>query len=294
MKPFLFPFLLIYLRIILMGIFKNKLLIKKYLVRAGLLLASFFLVMLPWGLRNYSVYKKVVLFTPSVFYPGYKTFTSFNSLLRAWGGSVPAWDGNCAFIISGYFNNDDPENKGCDFELPGYVFTPDYSREDIAAMRSDLKKFMLKPDDAADEKLSERIDGYTESFRKNKPLYFYLLVPLKMLNISQLQSGSYYIMKKSFFSLIIKIIQSLIYWIPVFAGMAGLVLLVKRSRKTAYLFLGIFISLLGLMCFYFRICEWRYFIYFHPMFILLTGYYINEISFARKYIMLNSGSVYSR
>ena len=277
MKPFVFPVLFIYLRILFTGWKDLKSTIRRKGSEMLIFILTFALILSPWVLRNYSVYNRVFLFTNTTFYPSYSTFSAMQNLVRVWGGSNPTGDGTCKYVIVGYFNPKAEENLNCNFELPDYVFTRDYSRADIAQLRDDFLAFRSSPNDSLDQVLSNRFHAVSDSFRKNKPIWYYLFVPVIITKTALIHSGSYYIIKHSSAAIVIKIFQSAIYWASNILALAGIWIMLQRHRRYGIFFLGTFASFIIILCVFFRIPEWRYFILFHPLSILLAGYALHFI-----------------
>src|SRR5690606_39132813 len=106
------------------------------------------------------------------------------------------------------------------FSNPGYIpkhaFTDDYNLDSLVNVKLAIKNYYLSNDSL--EKLNHqnyiisKMDIYTKSFKRNKPIYSYIIAPMRLLNKFLLHSGSYNLTYQPFTLLPISIKLIKLFW----------------------------------------------------------------------------------
>jgi len=250
--------------------------------RTILVSITLLLLLLPWTIRNYSIYKKVVplqVYTSSGYTPAYysKADNACFKFLKAWGGSIHYWDENAAGC---YFMP--KENITCNFFLPDHAIAAGYSRSDVDKVRNDYVQLQKGHNDSLDKKVAEEFDRLTELYIRNKPFNYYFLAPLILVKAFLLHNGTYYLPIASRFpcyenyQMLIKVSQFVLYWITLIIGLYGLFLLsVNNKNNIIFIFIPMYLILMFPV--YDRDTEWRFFAPSYPVLILGTCYLIHRV-----------------
>jgi hypothetical protein len=265
MKPFLIPWMFFFALSILFVTKNFKLFIKYSLI----FIFPLILVWSPWVIRNYMLTGTIIPLSKPTYYPRKNLVRSCSEFLAAWGGDPIWWEGNCKTAGTFFYPVD--INLDCEYKFPDYVFTKDYTLEDLRYLRNQITRFQNDvKNDSMDLAISKKFDLMTASFIKNKPLHYYILAPLMRLKNSLLKSGSYYINRKTIPFLILNLFQTALYLLPLTIGGIGLLILgsARFREPMNVILLGLPLSLIFVLTFLFKLNEWRYFIYVYPLMIL--------------------------
>jgi hypothetical protein len=243
--------------------------------------------LLPWTIRNYSLLGKFIPLQESTT-AGYdfdEAHFAYRRFVQAWGGSLIYWDkrsAGCYFIVS-----DNP----CEFHFPPYAFTEGYTLKDIEHVRDKYVALQKKYSDSLSVEVINDFDRLTGIYIKEQPIRYYFTSRIMLLKDFLFHSGSYYLPINSSFKcyhsyqLLIKIVESLLYYLTLLAGISGLIILFIKNRSTAIL-LAIPVYLIILFPFFLRMTYFGYFMQSHPMLILGTVFLAN--TFVAKYILRRS------
>jgi hypothetical protein len=231
----------------------------------------------PYTLRNYFSFGKLQPFQD--FTAGYsytKADFAFRKFLQAWGGSIVYWDKRsaaCYFVPRPDLN--------CEFTFPEYAFCDAYNMRDIENAKDLYVRYQKSHSEMLQDSTEICFDRLTRLYKTHRPFRYYVITPLICVKEFLFNSGSYYLPIRSDFAcyhsyqMPIKYLQSALYWFSLLFGIIGLILLLKRNRKT---FMICFIPIY-LICFFalvIRITEFRYFVNAYPMLILGLSYFINQ------------------
>lgn len=227
----------------------------------------------PYTIRNLISYKRFL--TNSELFAG-TTYTkadfAYHDFVSSWGGSFMFWDKRSAGC---YFQ----PQKGidCNFQFPEYAIDGGYNMTDIENVRNQYIRYQHNPTPALEDSVTNEFSRLRGLFKKYHPLRYFVLSPLIIMRDYVFHSGSYYLpIRKDFpcyhsYQMIIKVSQSVLYYLTLFAGFSGLIILTLRNKKT-YMNLFIPVFLLFLFPFVFKYAEFRYFAPSHPFLVVGTSF----------------------
>ena len=275
MKPFLVPWT-IFFAISILLVTKN---FKGFVKHSIVFIFPLLLLWSPWVIRNYTSTGTLIPFSKPTYYPCKRLVHSCSEFLSAWGGDPIWWEGNCR--TAGTFFYQIEINSNCEYKFPEYVFTKDYTLEDLRYLRNQIQLFQHDvKNDSMDRAISNKFDEMTVSFVNNKPFHYFIYAPLIRLKSSFLKSGSYYIDKHSIPFLLLNTFQSLLYLLPLCFGSIGLIFMGLNNFRNPMniILIGLPICLIIVLTMVFKLNEWRYFIYVYPIMIL----YMTHLFIASK------------
>jgi len=233
----------------------------------------------PWTIRNFVKYKRMVPVQEFYAYHSNSATLAYSNFLRAWGGSVVHWDKRSAGC---YFEPSPLEE--CEYVFPDYVFTKNFSMKDIEEVRNDFIRFQHDlHNKALEDTVAQKFNHLTQSFKNEKPFFYYVITPLLCAKKMIFHSGSYYlpIGKNSTcykpYQMLLKLSQSALYYLFLIFGWWGLLKMMRVKGMLLCASLPFFLILL--MCFYLRATEFRYFDTTNPFFILGFVYLIQSFCF---------------
>jgi len=218
--------------------------IKKSLWKSLLIASPLVFLLLPWTIRNYSIYKKMVplQINTTAGYNYTDAELSYRKFVMAWGGDIIFWEKTSAGC---YFM---PHREiPCEFKMPSYAFTNKYGLAEVEQVRTTFIILQDKYSDSLNVQVAKAFDRLTEIYKKGKPFQFYFLAPLRLTIKFLVHSGSYYLPVHTSnpcyrsFQLILKLSQSGIYWISLLFGIPGVFLLGIRIKNIFFPFLPVFI-----------------------------------------------------
>ncbi|ANE52447.1 hypothetical protein [Flavisolibacter tropicus] len=228
------------------------------------------LLLSPWVIRNYFLFNRVILFQQDV-YAGYgygEDELAIRRLLSILGEDATTfWDKNTA---ASFFHKQN--YKSSDYKYPSYL------QRDTTLYRAieDIRLSYINGFDSKNltvQKANEIIGTY----RSKHPFRFYLLNNIQLVKSFIINSGSYYLpISKSFtcyqpVQWVIKLSQSLLYYIYLIPGFLGLIFGTKYNRNVRLLLFPT-IFLIALFPVFFKAIEWRFFLpfyYFHQVGLIL-------------------------
>jgi hypothetical protein len=263
------PYMGIMFFIIALDIFlsskKNGLLIQ--VAKILLLSSTFIATTCAWTLRNYSLTHKIIpLMQVNAGIPYPPSLVALPHLISAWGASAEAWNPKAdgSFFYSG--NGAGRISTGSNVNVNELPVTTYYNQDSLLMLRNYISTISLtKVDRHADSAIAKRIDLFTDSYKKQYPIEFYLIAPLKLIKAFTVNSGSYYIFsiingKTNIFVLVVKLFQSLLYYVFLIGGIIGCLFYFKKF----YLYSWLLFYLLFFFCFVTKYVELRYFLYAYP------------------------------
>ncbi|MDD5570132.1 MAG: hypothetical protein PHD97_03145 [Bacteroidales bacterium] len=289
MKP---PYILAYLFIVLdLILYYRKLsffnLVKVLIKKTFIASVPFLILIVPWTIRNYILLKKPILFFENK-YAGYKQTKAdleCRYLIQAWGESFISWDKKTAgnYFWPWVFKNE--------YVLPDFVESSSCTKKDIEKTRDLLWQLEKNHNDSLERVVLDRFKQHKRAFISEKPFQYYFLSYLRLIKHYTIHSGSYYLpISKRFsfykpYQFYIKLFQSLLYYIALLFGIAGLIMLTIKKRKY-FIFLLTPLFLIVLYPIIFRYCEARYFMPFYPFAAMGAVYFM--IFLIRKIKYFNS------
>jgi hypothetical protein len=224
----------------------------------------------PWIIRNYITFNKFIPLQKDI-YAGYKYedwYLEYSLFTIKIGESAVFWDKRS---FGCYF--EDFNEFGCEYELPNRILGNNLTKEKIEAQK---KLFLLLKKNPKDSLLKKRvIDGFRNLYNdyiKDHPYSYWIVPPIIHIKKFLFHSGSYYfpLHKNSpcynIIHLIIKLLQSLFYYLSLFLGFFGLLKLLFNDSKSFILF-SIPMYTIIIICIVFLGDEFRY---FHPSYPFLS------------------------
>ncbi|KOY84635.1 hypothetical protein AD998_19490 [bacterium 336/3] len=237
------------------------------------------LIMLsPWIVRNYIVYKKIVPFQEDTT-GGYwlsQSHQAMNNFIKCWGGNTVFWETKAP---SYYFLHEDKYTK--EYVFPSYALTEAYTTKELSVLKQRMIELNQNYTEKEDIKLAQEFDKLSANYQKEKPLNYYLLSSLRRVKDLIFHSGSYYLPVNQWFKcyesyqMIIKIGQSLLYYGTLVFGFMGLIYGVNNYKN--YTFIAIPIYILILFCFFIKLAEWRFWIPSYPILMIGTIYFMDKL-----------------
>jgi len=274
-KPY---FVLLFLLLGIEFILYNK--TYKTIFQKSILVGLPLVIMLsPWIIRNYVIYKKIIPFQENTI-GGYwlsQSHQAMNNFLKSWGGNTIFWETKSP---SYYFLNEDKHTQ--EYQFPPYVFTHAYSLKELLVLKKRMIKLNQNYTEKEDISIAQEFDKLSSNYKKEKPLNYYIVSPLKRMKDFIFHSGSYYLpINQGFqcyepYQIIIKIIQSFLYYGALILGFIGLVWVVKKDYKN-YILVAIPIYLLILFSFFIKLAEWRFWIPSYPILIIGVMYFVDKL-----------------
>jgi Dolichyl-phosphate-mannose-protein mannosyltransferase len=231
------------------------------------------LSLVPWTVRNYFVLNKFIPFqiNATAGYNYSSAELSFRKFVTAWGGNFIFWEKSAA----GCYFMPQPDVP-CEFVMPSYAFTSEGDRQEVEAVRANFIELQKKYSDSLDQQVTLGFQRLTLGLKKEKPLEYFFLAPLRITGKFLFHSGSYYLpihkTNPCYWppQLVIKILQSGIYWLALLVGLPALFHMAFKSRYFVLPFLPCLIIILFPIVF--RTGESRYFRTVEPMLYLGIAY----------------------
>jgi hypothetical protein len=236
------------------------------------------LLILPWSIRNYYIYKKFIPLTES--HSGYHIASSTLSLWRLMaiiGESSEEWDKKAA---GSFFN----KKRETTWTLSDFYKAGIQDSSLLKEIQTDYTILVEKYSVEKDSLLTNKINKFIATYKKEHPLYFlnYLFLIKKYF----FHSGSYFFPYKKnsdcsvFFDFLLKVLQSALYYLSLFLGSIGLILIIKKHYVYSIFTLFI-IFLILLFPIYLKRVELRYFFPFQIFATIGMTYFY---SFFKNYI----------
>jgi len=256
-------------------------LLKRRLIYSSLFVIPFVIAETVWISRNY--------YSKQEFIPLESGLTSYGKLysngwqsirqmIYGWGEETAAFEPNS---ISRWIRD---ENMDKSFDFPGSIFkNVDYNSNEITELKSIYKKYQNSSSHSMDAYLDTLIVAKADSIRNiyaiNNPFEYNVIAPIKASQRLIFKSGSGYLplpsfSQMSFFQKMIKVAYSLLYYMVLFLGFGGIVLMLfkKTDFKHGILLSIIVCNLVLTLSIASSIQENRYFITAYPILIIGTAY----------------------
>ncbi|MFM7053475.1 MAG: glycosyltransferase family 39 protein [Bacteroidota bacterium] len=214
--------------------------LKKTAVCSLCVFAPFFILNFPWTVRNYLVFQRFVPFQQDVNAGyGYSNATlSVYGFIQSIGESYVSWDKRSAGC---YF--EPVEGLPCEYEIPERILGPNLTMEKIQDARAVYASYMKSPNDSLEQRTIAVFEGLTEAYESDHPISYHLLTPLVLVKHFLIHSGSYFMPISTssscfhMYQLAIKVLQSVLYYLALILGMAGLLLLFRKNGNSFLLIL---------------------------------------------------------
>lgn len=237
------------------------------------------IIVTPYTIRNWVNYKQFVPFQDK--YAGYgytEADLAIRHFIQAFGGSIVFWDQNSAasFFIQS-------QGIGTVFHFPDYAFASGYNLDSLKVIASEYKIVNSKnpPDKLLVADIAAKMNRYTDCFQREKPFVFYIKSRYDLAMRFIFKNGSYFLPRKTYFQLAVKISQALLYFmmlgslfictVLVFYKFKSIPVIVKYAVSSCWFPVFVFPLFL-------KSDEWRYLDTAYPFLIFLTGYLILKIT----------------
>ncbi|MCU0391674.1 MAG: hypothetical protein MUE81_11210 [Thermoflexibacter sp.] len=294
MRPYILPLWVIFNIYLVYIFFVKKTAALRMVIRVVL---SFNLVFILtetiWITRNYLQFNKFIPIVTDV-YAGLKEgkLLALMEFVQAWGGDIIWWNPDSEIAL--FYKIPQIAHLPTQYkslnDLPDYVFTSVYNADSLA----NLKKLYEKSNDTQlsseereilDKTITKSLRKYRKAFISEKPFYFYVVAPLRLLPKFLFHSGSYNISNKPFiqqnwFQKVVKLFYSSLYYFTLLGGFFFIFYAIFNYYKLplSYLLLLIIpLYIIALCPLVLRRIEYRYFILAYPYFTILACYMLNLI-----------------
>jgi hypothetical protein len=247
--------------------FYNKL--KKTFLYSILSFSPLIIIDTPWIIRNYITFNKFIPLQKDIYAEYYEDwYLEYMYFTKKIGESIVFWDKRS---FGCYF--EDFNEFGCEYKLPNRILGNNLTKEKIEEQK---KLFLLLKKNPKDSLLKKRvIDGFRNLFNdyiKDHPYSYWIVPPIIHIKRFLFHSGSYYFpLHKNLpcynvVHLIIKLVQSLLYYLCLILGFLGLLKLLFKDNKS-FILLSIPTYTIIIICIVFLLDEFRY---FHPSYPFLS------------------------
>lgn len=149
------------------------------------LLVPFLLAESIWIIRNYQQHQKLIVLTSASLAPSAKNFywPPLFRFIPSWGGSADLTDNHSPLLWFGFHVNGMPNPTDYHDSLPGYIYTSQFNRDSLLWLKNKitaLNDSVLSPGQnyLYQTEVSEKLDKYTLSVKKENPLLYYIRGPL--------------------------------------------------------------------------------------------------------------------
>jgi len=237
----------------------------------------------PWVLRNYGVHQTFIPFQVNTI-AGYN-YTSADlacrRFLQSIGENFIEWEKTSA---GNYFNKNCI--APCRYQLPAYAYTKNYDSAKVEQVRRAYLQLQHRYSVAQDHRVTAAFNQLTQSFRTEKPLYYYIIAPI-MLSKKFLFTDTGYFLRFScpgWSTTVTYLMQAILYWSTLLGGSVGLFWLTRKDWRHS-IFIAIPIYLVIFFPILFRGIETRYFAHSFPVLLLGLVYFIHQI---RSKLRINS------
>lgn len=255
-----------------------------------------------WITRNYTQFNKFIPVVTDV-HGGLQEgrFLALMEFVQAWGGDMVSW--NPAAEITLFYKMPQithlpPKYKSFE-HLPDYVFTSTYNADSLKKLKAlydkaDNIEIPKSESMKADLEVTKLLRKYRNDFISEKPFYFYVVAPLRLLPKFLFHSGSYNISNQPFvqqniFQKVMKLFYSALYYFTLLFGFAFIFYacfcIVRQQQLFPLLgFKSIFyivitaipLYIIALCPLVLRRIEYRYFITAYPYCTILACYMLKE------------------
>ncbi len=278
MRPF-YGVILLFCTLLI--IYENYFLLKKrlqyILVCLFVYLLTFLTVEIIWISRNYIHFNRFIPLAEGGFRDGKRL--ALMNLMSAWGFDFIDWNSNAEILVFlKPLNITHLKPKYTKVEdLPTYIYTSAYN---IDSLKNIQLSFSINR--IHDTIITEKLKLYKQVFIQEKPFYYYVIAPLRLIKNFLFHSGTYNISNKVFsqqplFSQFLKICYSLLYYFILLIGLLAYFWLLNKKDARIFLIMVIPIYIIILFSFAIRAIEYRYFITAYPFLTILACYMLNLV-----------------
>jgi hypothetical protein len=286
---FLRPIMLGLLLLALLAIvgFRASLPFRGRLVQAAVLVGPFVVADAAWAARNFVQRGVAEPLTP-IWAPYYSALDlSLNRFLQSWGGSVVYWNPRAEIV---WFEHlDSPAYRISPaaiarIEFPADIYTSRFDYATLVALKERLRQARGPGMPPAERRariaaVARDLDEFAASVRREKPLVYWVLGPLRLTRNLLVHSGTYNLHAKpvdelTLGALAFKVGMSGLYWWVLTFGFAGIVLVLRRERHPlgdgSFLALAV-VYMITAHTVVARLDEYRYFVPAYPLLLCLAA-----------------------
>jgi hypothetical protein len=251
--------------------------------------STFLLTEFTWVTRNYIQFNQFIPVVTDV-HAGLKEgkFLALMEFVQAWGGDMVSWNPNAEITLFYKMNEISalPSNYQSMNDLPSYIFTDAYNADSLNVLKNvyaqgDNPTLSIQQRIEIDKKATDMLRQYRNTFISEKPFYFYVVAPMRLLPKFLLHSGSYNISnlpfaKQNLFQKAVKISYSALYyftWVIGFGFCFYYLFSHRKAINVQYLLLMAVPFYILMLCpLVLRRIEYRYFITAYPFLTILACY----------------------
>ncbi|MDW8303196.1 MAG: hypothetical protein RML38_12100, partial [Bacteroidia bacterium] len=289
-RPYLLPILVFFA----LGLFykyrkENKL---RLLLNLIFFMLAFILAESAWVIRNYIHFKKIVPLIVEEQIFGKGRMSALRDFIASIGGDKTFWNPNAEIMVfyDSRINKLVPARYQNPEDLPKYMFTSYYNADSLRKLRewyylADTTS-SVELQNYADSVVIATIERYKTSFIKEKPFYYYIVAPLRILMKFLVHSGTYNLNSVPFEQLsvykkILKIAYSALYY---FTWLFGIIAcsIVLFHLPLQHHFHSVLVALTGiypivLFPIIYRSAEYRYFALSYPFLFMVAVWLLSII-----------------
>lgn len=248
----------------------------------GIAFASVFVaVETAWVVRNYVHFGRIIpLVTDAHAGLPEGRFLALMEFVQAWGGDFVSWNpaAEMMLFLDVRTNRTVPNKYQRMEDLPDYVFTSAYNADSLR----ELKKWYHLAESAdtpanlrhyADSLAYAKLRAYRKAFISEKPFYYYIVAPLRLLPKFLLHSGTYNLTPQPFIALpatkqIIRLFYTALYYFVWVGGFIGLLLYTanhyRRLSVNDWMLASMALYVVLLCPLVLRRIEYRHFVMSYP------------------------------
>lgn len=288
LRQYLLPFFILWALYIVYLEYTRSKSIKLVLAKTLIFLLPLFCFEAYWITRNYRQQNKFIPLVNSL-YAGYDSpdakgeafyfppkMKALASFIQSWGGDLIWWNQKAEITA---FVSSPPKSELQQQEMlnsfPSYIYTRTYNQDSLIR----IQKFFRGELTLDEAEVVQALHTYEKSFKEEKPVYYYLVAPSRLLFNFLFHSGTYNFFNERFddlnvFKKGIKVFYTLLYGVILISGLAGLfVLLWNNPRSIENLMLLVTaVYIILLVSVVIRRIEYRHFVFAYPYFVMLASF----------------------
>jgi hypothetical protein len=240
-----------------------------------------------WTARNYAKFNKIIpLQVPYEDTFGKHTYLLRHEVITMAGNEVQPWaQGSVGQWFYPYFIENKyhyPKNPITQHPFTNKDFTPDFNIDSLIKLRERYHNSFRSDYSGQKRKEFEKLTinsakFYIASYKKNHPFRYYIFTPaeitLKFFFVKSLSNLPFpKVSKMKLYHKILKGLFVVFYNLIVLLGIGGFILAIKEKKWLVILICSCVIPYIGLITFYYKSMEHRYFSTAYPFFVILAAY----------------------
>ncbi|MHB8258891.1 MAG: glycosyltransferase family protein [Bacteroidia bacterium] len=209
--------------------------LKKIISCALLISLPLIILNAPWTIRNYILLNKFIPFQQDI-YAGYNPSPAELAevnFISTIGESYVFWDKRSAGC---YF--EPKEGLDCEYQFPSRIFSTTLTLSKIEEARATYLEYKKYPSDSLEKLSVNKFNDLSDMYKKEHLFSYYCLTPIMLCKNFLFHSGSYYLPIKMGsacyqpYQWVLKLFQSLMYYLTLLVGFIGLVILLRKNPKS--------------------------------------------------------------